>query len=235
MQLRLLVISLWVEDTKKFPTSNSSEIFFQKNSHSHCWRARCWSKRVALVGCNCKFHKRKSTISFIRCSGPAENRFVEQPLSLTLMSSLLPIVLISMQLSSCYNCLYPQFHTFYFGRFKPADLRVRVGEYSFEHVIILERIYFTKHTAESMWTLQYLIHPRLFEEEQLCQQNVSLSSFKFRMVRKERQRMKRSKLLRRRFTRIGMKRLLRMTSPFSSLMALQPGLTLDCDTWLQYL
>ena len=178
MQWRLLVISLWEEDTsewrevffwkdsKKFPTSNSSEIFFQKNSHSHCWRARCWSKRVALVGCNCKFHKRKSTVSFLRCSGPAENRFVEQPLSLTLMSSLLPIVLISMQLSSCYNCLYPQFHTFYFGRFKPADLRVRVGEYSFEHVIILKRIYFTKHTAESMCILQYLIHPGLFEEEQ---------------------------------------------------------------------
>ena len=79
---------------------------------------------------------------------------------------LLPIVLISMQLSSCYNCLYPQFHTFYFGRFKPDDLRVRVGEYSFEHVIILERIYFTKHTAESMCILQYLIQPGLFEEEQ---------------------------------------------------------------------
>ena len=39
---------------------------------------------------------------------------------------------------------------FAFGRFKSADLRVRVGEYSFEHVIILKRINFTKHTPESI-------------------------------------------------------------------------------------
>ena len=54
-----------------------------------------WPWLAAIVSC---MKENPPQIPFLRCTGEAESHFAEQPSSLTLMSSLLLIVLISMQL-----------------------------------------------------------------------------------------------------------------------------------------